>query len=959
MKVRTLMVMICALSALFIGVERGAAYGDLEIHHIDVGQGDATLIVGPGGTTILIDAGRHSGPDGGRLVCEYLEAEGIEKLDYIILTHIDVDHVGGFAYPPYHNTSVILVDREAGERQTCPGWCGDDDEDDCVDFCIPDECGDIEEPDPEEINYWPESDKYFPKIAALDNGEEWARETPVEFCELSQAYRKYVRTVEGGGVRESLYEYDRLMDWYGMPIDLGDGATATIVCSSGWVAGNPERVSGSGGSSSLAINSRSVGLYVEYKGFDYLVAGDLTGNEGPQVEQALADLLTMICNTPAFDPLDLLRLNHHGSDSSSSEYFLEAMKAENVIISCGANSYGHPDQEVIDRLCEVYEAPLQCVYLTGEGTSRDWECPAGSGDSMCHKIANPDGDYENPIIVYTDGETYEITNGVSFSDVYNVDFHNGSPSVVIENPAPSTVIGSASTLEVEIECVLWDEDMENLDVRIKYGYGSEAEIAMDWTPVLEERTTTGFDDTPGSTEGLCYKDVMDSETGYQYFYVLIEDYYAGEIDNYYFCVEVRDSQGAHGWTCVNELIKYDYHPPSVNFISLDPELAIGDVMTIETEPELIIYSNKFLTENLMIKLVYHNGNEWITAIDWTKATEEADNDQFDPHTDYCYAYKAPVDGDYLYFYFILEEYRENERIENFKFRILARDPSSLIGGATTQPLLKCGHHRPGIYIDSPGPGAVIGDRRTLEMEPEIILNMDGSNFDLSDLDIQFWHYDGSKWHLDLDWTPADETAVVWNFDDTPGCSGGYLEKAAVVPENGYLYFYFIIEDYFYLGEILNYKFQIRARDPDGLIKSMTSGNLVKRGHDGPKSICADAQQLNILDLTTFLPTFIVHDGKHGAADCDLKVLYRDSEGWCGVSPWMNATDFFETWEQCNSLVHLYKPPIDGNFQSLHCEIDDDLEGYHVCLGVRSPSGIIRWGECSESGAVRLGFMKNE
>ena len=48
--------------------------GDLEIHHIDVGQADATLVVTPATETILIDSGDWR--DGGETVIEYLDEHG-------------------------------------------------------------------------------------------------------------------------------------------------------------------------------------------------------------------------------------------------------------------------------------------------------------------------------------------------------------------------------------------------------------------------------------------------------------------------------------------------------------------------------------------------------------------------------------------------------------------------------------------------------------------------------------------------------------------------------------------------------------------------------------------------------------------------------------------------------------------------------------------------------------------
>lgn len=65
--------------------------GELEVHFIDVGQGDATLLLTEG-CAMLVDAGPE---DGGTALQLYLEKQGVERLDYIIATHPDSDHIGG------------------------------------------------------------------------------------------------------------------------------------------------------------------------------------------------------------------------------------------------------------------------------------------------------------------------------------------------------------------------------------------------------------------------------------------------------------------------------------------------------------------------------------------------------------------------------------------------------------------------------------------------------------------------------------------------------------------------------------------------------------------------------------------------------------------------------------------------------------------------------------------------
>lgn len=64
----------------------------LDVHFIDVGQGDCTLIISPNGKTMLIDAGDNSR---GKDVVSYIKKQGISKIDILIGTHPHADHIGG------------------------------------------------------------------------------------------------------------------------------------------------------------------------------------------------------------------------------------------------------------------------------------------------------------------------------------------------------------------------------------------------------------------------------------------------------------------------------------------------------------------------------------------------------------------------------------------------------------------------------------------------------------------------------------------------------------------------------------------------------------------------------------------------------------------------------------------------------------------------------------------------
>jgi len=68
---------------------------DLQVHFIDVGQGDSLLIQTPSDKTILIDGGP---PEAGDKIVSYLEKQQIESIDLLVATHPDIDHIGGLPY---------------------------------------------------------------------------------------------------------------------------------------------------------------------------------------------------------------------------------------------------------------------------------------------------------------------------------------------------------------------------------------------------------------------------------------------------------------------------------------------------------------------------------------------------------------------------------------------------------------------------------------------------------------------------------------------------------------------------------------------------------------------------------------------------------------------------------------------------------------------------------------------
>jgi len=84
------------LSVLFLALASAKTATPLQIYSIDVEGGQATLIVSPSGQSLLVDTGwpGFNGRDADRIVAA-AKAAGVSQLDYVLITHYHLDHVGG------------------------------------------------------------------------------------------------------------------------------------------------------------------------------------------------------------------------------------------------------------------------------------------------------------------------------------------------------------------------------------------------------------------------------------------------------------------------------------------------------------------------------------------------------------------------------------------------------------------------------------------------------------------------------------------------------------------------------------------------------------------------------------------------------------------------------------------------------------------------------------------------
>jgi len=89
---RSVIICLCALT--LSGIANGQANGKLQIHHMDVGQGDGAVLISPGGQVVLFDAGEDMKKRDCTKPVSYLGQLGIKQIDYLFVSHYHFDHIG-------------------------------------------------------------------------------------------------------------------------------------------------------------------------------------------------------------------------------------------------------------------------------------------------------------------------------------------------------------------------------------------------------------------------------------------------------------------------------------------------------------------------------------------------------------------------------------------------------------------------------------------------------------------------------------------------------------------------------------------------------------------------------------------------------------------------------------------------------------------------------------------------
>ena len=268
---RNILIVLVFFTILFISLSYISTFsGALEVHFLDIGQGDAIFIQTPSHRQILVDGGY------GSKVLEQLDRQMPfydRSIDFVVATHMDADHIGGLV--------DVLEKFEVGAVLI--------------------------------TNIVPPSSIMLAESVENDaqNAEFEARDSVVlKFWE--KVHENGAKLVRVGAGDRFWVDNDIYFDVVWPPNE-----TPTV----------------------LSDNNKSMVMKLVYKNDSFLLTGDME----KFAEYKLAQSSTEVS-------VGVLKVAHHGSNSSSVKYFLDKTQAKIAVIQVGKNPFGHPHEETLERL---------------------------------------------------------------------------------------------------------------------------------------------------------------------------------------------------------------------------------------------------------------------------------------------------------------------------------------------------------------------------------------------------------------------------------------------------------------------------------------------------------------------------------------------------------------------------------------------------------------------------------
>lgn len=257
---------------------------DLKVHFIDVGQGDAIIIHLPNDEYFMIDSGPISSES--KLFSYIDNVLLIDKIDYVLATHPDSDHIGAMA-DLFNRYEIGYVFRP---------------------YVYFDLSG---------KNY------NFP-----ENFNVGAAETLID---SSDVYFNFLKAIVNENCGWEFF--DNSSD---LTINVKLNNSQNAVCSLDFLTSLQDYKVDN-------INNVSPILTLSFLNKIFMFTGDIDSDFEQQ-------FLTSFESAKLPD-IDVLKVSHHGSDSSTTEEFLKAIRCEYAVISCGLdNIYKHPHLATLENI---------------------------------------------------------------------------------------------------------------------------------------------------------------------------------------------------------------------------------------------------------------------------------------------------------------------------------------------------------------------------------------------------------------------------------------------------------------------------------------------------------------------------------------------------------------------------------------------------------------------------------
>lgn len=146
-------------------------------------------------------------------------------------------------------------------------------------------------------------------------------------------------------------------------------------------------------------NDLSVALYLTFYGFQFFVAGDLSGVTNYQYQDIETSIAAEIDH-----PVEVYQVDHHGSQSNSNIALVNALQPAASVFSVGNNDVGLPHEEPMLRLCSAGSH----LYFTDWTTDGDPIPPGCGTDVEGHVQIATDG--FNFFSVHTDVYSFAVTD---------------------------------------------------------------------------------------------------------------------------------------------------------------------------------------------------------------------------------------------------------------------------------------------------------------------------------------------------------------------------------------------------------------------------------------------------------------------------------------------------------------------------------------------------------------------